>query len=183
LLACASRGAGITALIWRDVSRPLLPGGTRTEAKDDIDAHVIDPSAVLGEFASANDSFQLIVLFGSFAKNRARADSDVDVGVWPQAALTAEQWLQLRDELAWRLQRTVDVVDLSTLHGPLLEEILDSGKKIYERPGARALEALMRRRIYDDADFMPLYRRAQKVRRDRFLDTPIITAAHQGGKS
>jgi predicted nucleotidyltransferase len=75
------------------------------------------------------------LLFGSQARGTAREESDVDVAVLaPGVDLVA-----LAAELGARLQRTVDVVDLSDPGVPLLEAVINDGELLCEgKPGAGA---------------------------------------------
>ena len=77
-------------------------------AQQSIDA------AIRGVLA-ANNRIVLAVLFGSMADRCARFDSDVDIAVAADRVLSAEQKMTLIGQLAERLGRPVDLIDLQTV--------------------------------------------------------------------
>lgn len=70
-------------------------------------------------------------LFGSYAKNQAREDSDVDLLL--STDITGLQFYGLVEELRETLRKKVDVVELGQVENnkELLNEILRDGIKIY----------------------------------------------------
>lgn len=104
------------------------------------------------------------IAFGSVAKGRQRADSDLDVAVLAGRPLDAAEKLALIEELAGASGRPVDLVDLHGLHGPVLSRLLREGELLLRRDPA-ALANLSLRAIYDEADFLPYRRRIIEERR------------------
>lgn len=79
---------------------------------------------------------RLAMLFGSQARGRASADSDVDVAV----LAPREDLLALASRLSDACGRVVDVVGLDDPGIPLLEELVRDAQLIYEgEPGSYAL--------------------------------------------
>lgn len=107
-------------------------------------------------------------LFGSMATGRARFDSDLDLAVAAATPLTPQARLDLIEGLAMAFGRPVDLIDLDHLHGPLLHQILTQGKLILCKDRTRYAE-LLRRMVYDEADFMPYYRRILADRRKAWI--------------
>lgn len=70
-------------------------------------------------------------LFGSYAKGKAREDSDIDLLL--SANITGLNFFALVEELRETLRKKVDVLDLKQLENniELLNEILKDGIKIY----------------------------------------------------
>jgi predicted nucleotidyltransferase len=107
---------------------------------------------------------RVALLFGSLAHGRERVDSDLDVAVAGLAPLTLEDRAQLIGELATLTGRPVDLIDLTTCDGPVRAEALSRGRLIHCTD--RGLYAdLIRRMLYDEADFMPYRRRILAERR------------------
>ncbi|MGM0575943.1 MAG: type VII toxin-antitoxin system MntA family adenylyltransferase antitoxin [Myxococcota bacterium] len=97
---------------------------------------------------------RLAVLFGSWARGTAGADSDVDLAVLGSGLDT----LGLSSDLSAVVGREVDVVGLSDPSIPLLEELLRDGVPVYEAtPG---LFASWRTHTLLDMEWLrPWYRR------------------------
>lgn len=70
-------------------------------------------------------------LFGSYAKGKAKIDSDIDLLV--ATDITGLKFFALVEELREALRKNVDVLDFKQLEGnsALLNEILKDGIKIY----------------------------------------------------
>lgn len=86
----------------------------------------------------------LIVLFGSRAKNRARPDSDVDIGVWferPEIGRDPQRY-EAEREIRQTISRLIpsryelDIVFLNGTQSLLLRQIATTGVPLYARSGA-----------------------------------------------
>jgi predicted nucleotidyltransferase len=128
-----------------------------------------DVLRAVGETLEESGRVLLAIVYGSAATGAMRSDSDVDVALLGRDALTAEEKLSLSQVLFERLEREVDVVDLRTVNGVLLKQILTKGKVVLKRDEA-AYAALLKRMIYNQEDYMPYYRRALRERMDRFVN-------------
>jgi uncharacterized protein len=107
-------------------------------------------------------------VYGSVAAGKHRDDSDLDLALMGRHPFTAERLVELADKTGRVARREVDIVDMSTAHGTILEEVLTRGVRI-SCADKGLYEALTKRFIYEQADFMPLYQRLLRERRDRFL--------------
>lgn len=95
----------------------------------------------------------LVVLYGSQAKETARADSDHDIGVRKREGLVgADQFLRLAHELTQVLGRgNLDLVDLRKASPLLKYEVARSGQAFYEaRPGTFNLFHVLAWKLYQD---------------------------------
>lgn len=111
---------------------------------------------------------RLAFLYGSAAADRMRGDSDVDVAVLFDRPLDAEQKMRLTACLEARLSRPVDLVDLFSLNGTILKQILCTGR-ILVRANTEDLALLMRRMTYNQTDMMPYVYRTLNERQERFI--------------
>lgn len=92
-------------------------------------------AALSGAFAR-EPGVRVAVLFGSVAEGRDRPGSDVDLAVLAPVV----DLLELGQRLGAQLGREVDVVDLSRVTIPLMEELVAHGIVVHEgEPGAAAL--------------------------------------------
>lgn len=107
------------------------------------------------------------ILFGSLAAGRARPDSDVDLAVDAGKPLSSEARMALISELAGRTGRPVDLIDLQTAGEPLLGQILAHGRRLRGNDGDYA--ELIKRHVFEEADFMPYYRRILAERRQAWI--------------
>ena len=111
---------------------------------------------------------KLAILYGSAATGRMRAGSDVDIAVLFDRPLSAEQKMTLMSRLERELQRDVDLVDLFSLSGTILKQVLRQGRALIQtKPGA--LADLIQRMIYNQADMMPYVSRTLIERQRRFI--------------
>ena len=73
----------------------------------------------------------LIILFGSGAKGLIRPDSDVDLAFAGDAAISAYELFLLAQELAVKLGREVDLLDIDRLSTVMKAQIVATGKVLY----------------------------------------------------
>lgn len=112
---------------------------------------------------------RLVIIYGSAVTDSFSNQSDIDIAVLFDKPLTAEQKMTLLGELAIALRREIDLVDLYQLYGPLLQQILTKGVIAYQQ-NDNVLYQLLKRMIYNQSDFMPLYRREMKKRVEQFVN-------------
>jgi predicted nucleotidyltransferase len=115
-------------------------------------------------------SVVLAILFGSVAKHHARSDSDLDLAVSTSTPLTPQTHTALIKDLALAFGRPVDLVDLTHIHNPLLQQILTHGRRVLCQDRTRYAELLLRM-VYEEADCMPYYRRILSDRRQAWIGT------------
>ena len=127
----------------------------------------------LTDVLTARPEIRLAYVFGSFGGSggRPRPDSDVDVAVATGVPIEAADRLSLTDELALATGRPVDLIDLHATGPLVLTRALTTGTCLVKRDAA-LLARLLVRMWYQNADFMPLVRRIQDTRRERFLHGP-----------
>ena len=130
---------------------PTLPG---------IDAILLD---VLVRFPA----LVLALVFGSVAQGRQRADSDLDIAVAANRALTAAEKMDIIAALAERTGRPIDLIDLKMVAEPLLGQIVRHGRRLFGSD--KAYGQLISRHLFEQADFMPYRSRVLAERRAAWI--------------
>jgi predicted nucleotidyltransferase len=130
---------------------PTLPG---------IDAVLLD---VLAHFPT----LVLALVFGSVAQGRQRADSDLDIAVAANRALTATEKMDIIAALAERTGRPIDLIDLKMVAEPLLGQIVRHGRRLFGSD--KAYGQLISRHLFEQADFMPYRSRVLAERRAAWI--------------
>ena len=110
---------------------------------------------------------RLAILFGSLATGQGHHDSDVDLAIDAGQPLEIKAKIALMAQLAECTGRPVDLIDLQTVGEPLLGQILKHGKRLLGEDGLYA--ELIKRHVFDEADFMPYHRRILKERRNTWI--------------
>ena len=117
------------------------------------------------EYFSKQPEVIAVYLFGSYAKNRSRLDSDVDLAILFASKIKPELFYNLEmkyfQELSRKIPKNFDVVNLNRA-GELLDyEVFRLGFLIYQRDPVKRLE-YQTRRICGYLDFSPLMFRMRK---------------------
>lgn len=107
------------------------------------------------------------LVFGSVASGHSRPDSDLDIAVEADHLLNAAEKMRLIEALTLATGRPVDLIDLKTASVPLLGQILAHGRRIMGSNADHA--ALLRRHLFDAADFQPYVDRMLRERRQAWI--------------
>lgn len=119
--------------------------------------------SAISEVFHAHPELQLAILFGSAALGNEKRESDIDIAVDAGRPLTAAEKMKFVEQLAERTGRPVDVIDLRVSGEPLLGKILTHGVRIF---GSKTKYGdLIRKHLFDAADFMPYRSRILRERR------------------
>ncbi len=117
---------------------------------------------LFAEFCREHSEVRLAYLFGSYARNKARPDSDVDIGIVVKGQESQLVDLQLADWLSEAVEKPVDVVVLNRVSAILQHEAIRDGVRLFEAsPMERRLYELTAFKDYVDA----MYFQEQRVRR------------------
>lgn len=100
--------------------------------------------------------------FGSQAQGTARPDSDIDLAVLTRNPISGELFFQLAQELAVRLGRDVDLLDLRSTTTVMRAQIISTGRCLESRDDQARAEFEMY--AYSD------YARLNEERRDLLKD-------------
>jgi predicted nucleotidyltransferase len=107
------------------------------------------------------------IVFGSVAQGLQRVDSDLDIAVAAQQALTVAQKIEIIEALAEETGRPVDLIDLKVVTEPLLGQILQHGRRLLGSDGAYG--RLISQHLFHQADFMPYRNRILAERRATWI--------------
>ncbi len=127
----------------------------------------IDPIAALRPVLARHPELELAIVFGSVATGRQAPHSDLDIAVQARRALTAEQRMALVSELALASGRAIDLIDLRAVGEPLLGQVLAHGRRLVGSDEAFA--ELLRKHLFDAADFLPYAQRIVEQRRRAWI--------------
>ena len=110
---------------------------------------------------------ELAIVFGSVVSGALGGESDVDVAVDAGHILTPPEKMSLIDAIAARTGRPVDLLDLRVVGEPVLGKILSGGILLL---GSKTQYGdLIRKHLFDAADFMPYRTRILRHRRDAWI--------------
>lgn len=126
-----------------------------------------DMDAILLDVLASFPALVLAFVFGSVARGRQRADSDLDIAVAANQILTAAEKMDIIAALAAQTGRPVDLVDLKTVAEPLLGQIVRHGRRLLGSDGAYG--QLISRHLLEQADFMPYRNRVLAERRAAWI--------------
>lgn len=125
-------------------------------------------AAQLRQVLENHPGIRQALIFGSVATGRASPDSDLDIAVEADHPLGAAEKIRLIEDLTVASGRPIDVIDLKTVSVPLLGQILSRGRRIL---GTNADHSeLVRRHLFDAADFQPYVDRMLRERRQQWID-------------
>jgi predicted nucleotidyltransferase len=171
----ADRGASLDSTIISTTadSRPGTDTGVQSEclahghrASDAVASEIVaDPiETALREFFRNQPAFVAVYLYGSHARGKARADSDVDLGLLyatPPAATLDAQPFELEAELSRLLDRHVECTVLNSARPDLIHRVLRDGKLIAETDKQRriAFEVKARNEYFDILPTLLQYRK------------------------
>jgi predicted nucleotidyltransferase len=130
----------------------------------------LDPSIdALRSYLERDGDIELAILFGSMATGCYTQKSDIDLAIKKRKPISAQQKIELIEQIALLTGRAVDLVDLSTVGEPLLGQILKYGKRLLGSDAAYAEIGL--KHVYAQADFVPYIQRTLEERRQKWLDS------------
>jgi predicted nucleotidyltransferase len=126
-----------------------------------------DMDTTLRDVLASFPALVLAFVFGSVAQGRQRGDSDLDIAVSADHALTVAEKIDIIAALAKQTGRPVDLIDLKTVAEPLLGQILRHGRRLLGSDGAYG--QLISRHLLEQADFMPYRNRVLAERRAAWI--------------
>ena len=122
----------------------------------------------IGSILQTFPDVQVAIVFGSSITGKNRLGSDVDIAVLADGPLSFERRLIMVESLEKVLHQEVDLVDVYSLHGPLLHEIFARGRIVLKK-SPQALAGLLKRLWYDREDMAPLTRYVMQRQNERYF--------------
>jgi len=122
---------------------------------------------LLKEVLTQFPQVSLVILFGSVALGRQRPDSDLDIAIAASHPLSANEKTAIISALAERFGRPIDLIDLCVVAEPLLGQVVRHGRRILGSDTQYG--ELIRRHLFEQADFMPYRNRILAERRQAWI--------------
>ena len=128
-----------------------------------------DMIARLVNLLEIEQGLKLAIVYGSAASGTMRPGSDVDLALLYDQPLSAERKMAIAARLERDLLRTVDLVDLSTISGTILKQVLYKGRVLIQNEEG-LFAVLLKKMIYNQTDMMPYVTRTLLERQRRFIN-------------
>jgi len=112
---------------------------------------------------------KIAILYGSAAKNRLTPRSDIDLALAAVEPLKFEQKIDIIDSLSQALSNSIDLIDLQSVSGPILQEALCTGL-IIKKDFFDLYAQLIKKMWYNQEDMMPMTRYILKKRCESFIN-------------
>lgn len=129
-LSPISPGANAATLVYPDLIESFavydMPHSQRDLSQRDL-------PAVTAHLAATLPALQAVYLFGSQATGEATQESDVDLALLLAAPLPPEQRWQLSGDLADRLGKEVDLIDLRRASTVFQHQVVTTGERLWHR--------------------------------------------------
>lgn len=128
---------------------------------------LMDINNPIRQVLSQHGEVRFAILFGSQASGQARPQSDVDLAVLLNAPMSAKDKMSLISDLSALCGLPIDLVDLRVAGEPLLGQILKHGIRLLGTDSDYA--ELIKRHLFDEADFLPYRKRILAERRHAWI--------------
>lgn len=103
------------------------------------------------------------LLFGSAARDRLTLESDIDIAVAAERPLSYEQRLHLISVFSRTLPWEVDLVDLQSVSGPILQQALCKGVHIKKTSSPVLAQLLKAKPLKGAMSILPMILRISKI--------------------
>lgn len=87
---------------------------------------------------------EAIVLFGSYARNRERADSDIDIAIKPKKEVSKENLINIQNEIEEKIDTDMHLINLDIIEDDFKYDILITGKELYVEDEMKFIEYKLR---------------------------------------
>ena len=91
-----------------------------------------------------NVPVEAIVLFGSYARNRERPDSDIDIAIKPKNELSKKEQLELQNRIEEAIDMDIHLINLDAIEDDFKYDILITGKELYVEDEINFIEYKLR---------------------------------------
>lgn len=112
---------------------------------------------------------EIVILFGSVLKDQLTRKSDIDIAFAQKTRVSHEKKTQIYIALERTLKRDIDLIDLHTVNGHILKNILCKGNVLVKK--SVSLQAFFLKKMwYNQADMMPKTRMILEKQVNGFLN-------------
>ena len=122
----------------------------------------------LKEYFEDVTQFDVVILYGSFAKGTYNKTSDIDIAFHSKTELSSDTLLKIKNDITLLCKREVDLADLSKAESIFLYQIMTTGKRI--KADRTVYVNYLMKALGDKEDFIPYAVEAKKEKVRRFLD-------------
>lgn len=112
---------------------------------------------------------RVAIVYGSFARNAQRPDSDFDVAVAAESRLSVTAKVRIVTGLSRLLGREVDLIDLNEASGTVLTEALSQGRLLLNRD-PELLARILSKAMVQHEDFDKLRDKLMRDKRARVFN-------------
>ncbi len=128
-----------------------------------------DMKMTLSSILAREDDIKICFLYGSSANGRATASSDIDVALASDGLIEHDRLLELASRITKSAGRETDIVDLHSVHGEILRQIISKGKPVFIKDKNMYAD-IIDRMLFNEADMMPNYNMILSKRREVFTN-------------
>ncbi len=114
-------------------------------------------------------SVKLAILYGSGINDRKKNKNDIDIAVADLKKIDYEKLAKLQLDLEKELGNKVDLVDMSTINGVILQQILCKGERVICIDQSLMVSYIMKM-LYFQEDMLPNYTMILKKRAAAFIN-------------
>ncbi len=124
---------------------------------------------ILKEYFISQNSIKTAILYGSFASGNESDKSDVDIAIGGLEKFSPDILAILNLKISKLLNREVDLVDLNSISGTILTEVLTKGT-VLKKEDTIFYAELIKKMLYFEEDIAPNIRYIMDYRREKFLN-------------
>lgn len=106
----------------------------------------------LKKFLAKDSTILIAILFGSHANDSAKKTSDIDIAIAKKTKMTPEEKVALVTEISENFDKEVDLLDLNTACGTVLQQAITTGRILINRDQAMFVN-IIGKMIRDEEDF------------------------------
>ena len=112
-------------------------------------------------------SVQIAILYGSSLKKLKNETNDIDIAIAGEGKINYQTLAELQIQLEKKLKKKVDLVDINTINGPILQQILCKGELI-KCLNQNLYVKIIKKMLFFQEDILPYYKKILRERAERF---------------
>ncbi len=124
---------------------------------------------IINNIIKKNSPIQIAILYGSSLKKLKNKTNDIDIAIAGEGKINYQTLAELQIQLEKKLEKKVDLVDINTINGPILQQILCKGELI-KCLNQNLYVKIMKRMLFFQEDILPYYKKILRKRAERFAN-------------